>query len=115
MTADCNCHIVICASHGWNCVIGLAVAYDTGHVVILAVEKAGVLYTHNVNSIPTRLYWQATDEVESRLGVPLFRDVSEDMLPKLPNVNREYVYYMDVYARRICATRIRNNNIYIVY
>ena len=64
-------------------------AYSTGQVVILAVEKAGRLYTHNINSVPTKLYWHAVDKPEKRLGVPLFNDLCEKMLPKLPTVNRE--------------------------
>ena len=64
-------------------------AYNTGQVVILAVEKAGVLYTHNINSVPTKLYWNAIDQPESRLGVPLFNDLCGEMLPRLPTINRE--------------------------
>ncbi|XP_067933935.1 anaphase-promoting complex subunit 4-like [Watersipora subatra] len=67
----------------------LAVAYSTGQVMILSVEKAGVLYTHNINSIPTKLYWHAVDQPEKRLGVPLFKDLCDKMLPEVPTTSRE--------------------------
>lgn len=70
-------------------VLGLAVAYDSQQVVILAVEKAGVLFIHKLDTIPIKLQWIAIDKSVNDQSSFLYKDISNKMLPTIPKVNRE--------------------------
>jgi len=69
--------------------IGIALAYTNNQVIILAVEKATVLYTHSTSSVPRKLTWLSVGEANHHGNISCFKDESEHMLPKLPPIQRE--------------------------
>lgn len=69
--------------------IGIAVAYSVAQIQILAVERAVVLHTHHISSTPIKLYWLSLEKDPKQNEVPLFKDISEKMIPNLPSLNRE--------------------------
>ncbi|CAN8004254.1 unnamed protein product [Ixodes pacificus] len=70
----------------------LAIAYDTGTIILCNVENADIIHTIEVGSCISTLTW-ASDDSSTTNGEPrsdIYKDVSKTYLPNLPSLNKTY-------------------------
>ncbi|CAN7999098.1 unnamed protein product [Ixodes hexagonus] len=70
----------------------LAIAYDTGTLILCNVENADIVHTIEVAACISTLSWASDGSSTSDVGprLDIYKDVSKTYLPNLPSLNKTY-------------------------